>query len=88
MKCKVFTGTWGEALHNFNDWAKGKLLTRDVIIHEQMYRNRDSLAELGVIIFVYFPEGSLWDNEPKKSNAEMTQEEKEKALTDYKKEFP
>lgn len=62
MKMKIFTGTWGEAQAAFNKWAEGKALMREVIIHEQLYRNRDSLMEVGLMIIVIHPESAYWDS--------------------------
>ena len=33
MKCKVFRGDSGEAAADYNEWAKDRVLTKDVIIH-------------------------------------------------------
>lgn len=61
MKCKIFVGTWFEAEHAFNNWAKGKQLTREVIIHEIVIPPASpALMQLFAII-VYHPEGKEWD---------------------------
>jgi hypothetical protein len=52
-ECFMFSGTRQEARVKFNEWAKDKAL-KDMQIHEQLYRNRDSVAELGVMIIVYY----------------------------------
>jgi hypothetical protein len=54
MKCQIFTGTWKEARDDFNKWAKHTFWKDDLIIHEQIYRNRDSLVECGLMIIVYY----------------------------------
>lgn len=61
MKCTIFKGKWYEAQIAFNNWAKGKDLTREVIIHEQvMYPNVEGLTPQ-LLIVVYHPEGKEWD---------------------------
>ena len=61
MKCKVFTGTWFEAQDAFNQWAKGKALSRDVIIHTIPLHSAYQSHQQFVAIFVYHPEGQEWD---------------------------
>jgi hypothetical protein len=62
MKCKVFIGSWNQAVDAFNVWAKGKALSRDVIIHTQTYviykagEYREHMT-----ITVYHPEGEHWE---------------------------
>ena len=64
MKLKIFYGSVTQAIDAFNKWAKGKNLTREVIIHEQMAQRTVELgfAEPVLMIFVYHPEGAIWDS--------------------------
>ena len=61
MQLRIFTGTLEQARTNFNEWAKGKSLTRDIIIHEQMIKSVMPGDLSSVAIFVYYAEGSGWD---------------------------
>jgi len=64
MKLKIFYGSVTQAIDAFNKWAKGKNLTRDVIIHEQIAERVVSCEDTEPIlmIFVYHPEGAIWDS--------------------------
>lgn len=53
VECRMFSGTRKEAREKFNAWAKDKKLG-DLAIHEKVYCNRDSVAEIGIILIVYF----------------------------------
>jgi len=55
-ECFMFSGTRKEAREKFNEWAKGKRLF-DMLIHEKIYRNRDSMTETGIILIVYYDPG-------------------------------
>jgi len=62
MKIKVFIGEWYEAQDAFNKWAKGKALTKEVIIHTHI----EAFYELGkyapkMTITVIHPEDPFWD---------------------------
>jgi len=61
MKCKIFYGAPIEAVDAFNKWAKGKALTREVLIHEQVIYPRIEIPEPQLVIIVYHPEGPFWD---------------------------
>jgi len=62
MKCKVFYGRWDEAMDTFNEWAKGKALTKDVIIHTNAHIEvKDGNTFTYLAITVYHPEDPLWD---------------------------
>lgn len=52
-ECFMFSGTRREAREKFNEWGKGKRLA-DMQIHEQIYRNRDSVSETGIILIAYY----------------------------------
>jgi hypothetical protein len=62
MKMKVFGGRWYEAVDCFNRWAKGKALTKDVIIHTHYFnvKGEDS-PEPYLSIIVIHPEDPFWD---------------------------
>jgi hypothetical protein len=64
MKCKTFSGSLGEVEYAFNAWAKGKLLTRDIIIHSYVTSDVSRTYDVDCTIIVFYPEGSLWDEEP------------------------
>lgn len=61
MKCKVFVGRWYDAQDAFNVWAKGKMLTRDVLIQTQHIYVAESPQEHFLAIIVFHPEGKEWD---------------------------
>jgi len=61
MKCKMFVGTWFEVQDAFNNWAKGKALSRDVLIHEQVMHSHDTQGNTIMAIIVYHPEDPYWD---------------------------
>ena len=62
MKMKVFTGTIYEAVEAFNKWAKGKVLTRDVIIHTHVqFSDGENLITDYADIIVVHPEDPQWD---------------------------
>jgi hypothetical protein len=61
MKCKIFFGLWYEAQDAFNAWAKGKALTRDVLIHEQLMWTAGEPKTPCLLIIVYHPEDPFWD---------------------------
>lgn len=63
MKCKIFKGTWYDVQEAFNKWAKGKSLTRDVIIHTQVTERVESCESTSptLMIIVFHPEGKEWD---------------------------
>jgi len=55
-ECFMFSGTRKEVREKFNLWAKDKSV-KNMVIHEQIYRNRDSVSETGVLLIVYYDEG-------------------------------
>lgn len=61
MKCKIFIGNWYEVQDLFNAWAKGKVLTREVLIHEQVMNTHDAQDNTIMAIIVYHPEDPYWD---------------------------
>lgn len=52
-ECFMFSGIRKEVREKFNLWAKDKPL-KNMVIHEQIYRNRDSVSETGVLLIVYY----------------------------------
>ena len=64
MKCKIFWGKPMEAVDAFNKWAKGKALTREVLIHEQIIYIPDDGNTQILLIIVYHPEDPQWDATP------------------------
>jgi hypothetical protein len=65
MKCKIFIGEWYEAQDAFNQWAKGKALTRDVVIHTIPLSRTPEMTDAWIAIIVYHPEDPFWDETPK-----------------------
>ena len=61
MKCKIFTGEWYDAQDAFNKWAKGKALTRDVVIHTVFVGFPQACMSPHIAIIVYHPEDPQWD---------------------------
>jgi hypothetical protein len=61
MKLKVFYGTMDEAVESFNKWAKGKKLTREVIIHTLAFPTPDTNVPDYFAIMVFHPEDPEWD---------------------------
>ena len=62
MKMKVFTGRWYDTMDAFNNWAKGKALTKEVLIHTHaefnpIYEDK----EVALTIVVIHPEDPHWD---------------------------
>lgn len=98
MKMKVFVGAWYEAQDAFNKWAKGKNLSRDVIIHtaaEVYYEGGTYAPNLAIIVI--HPEDPFWDKteaepipavqpevsgEPRVESEEVTVEEQPTHKTD------
>jgi hypothetical protein len=61
MKCKIFGGITPElTISQFNAWAKGKALTREVLIHSLLAKAEDGRCP-DLLILVYHPEGPEWD---------------------------
>ena len=84
MKCKIFIGKWYEAQDAFNAWAKGKALTRDVLIHTICIGNENVYTDGRIAIIVYHPDDPFWDATPQepirpvfKTNAEISRLERE-----------
>jgi hypothetical protein len=49
----MFSGTRKEVREKFNEWAKDKRL-KNMVIHEAVVPNRDSVAEIGIVLCVYY----------------------------------
>ena len=56
MKVKIFYGTIKSVTEAFNRWAKGKALSRNIIIHTIAYPAPDTGTEDYIAIVVYYPE--------------------------------
>ena len=63
MQCKIFYGEKDSVEEAFNDWAKGKELSKDVIIHTFAHASGKYAARDFVLIAVYYPEKSQFDTE-------------------------
>jgi len=62
MKVKIFYGYPKDVEIRFNEWAKGKALTRNIIIHTIAYPSPTERASDFIAIVVYYPE---WIEEQK-----------------------
>ena len=56
MKVKIFYGTIKSVTEAFNRWAKGKALSRNIIIHSVAFPAPSKGLEDLFAIFVYYPE--------------------------------
>ena len=56
MKVKIFYGDIEDVQNEFNEWAKGKALTRNIIIHTVAYPTPEAGAKDYIAITVYYPE--------------------------------
>lgn len=57
MQVKLFGGVAYEVKKDFNEWAKGKMLTKDVIIHTHITAlQMHDVPAVGVLIVVFFDE--------------------------------
>jgi len=65
MKVKIFYGLAKDVEKAFNEWAKGKALTRNVIIHTSYSEGAIQGMQGCVVIAVYYPEG-LWPEQEEK----------------------
>ena len=61
MKCKIFAGRWYEVQDMFNQWAKGKALTREVLIQTQHIYVSEHPTEHYLVIVVIHPDDPFWD---------------------------
>lgn len=61
MKVKIFEGKWYDMMDDFNKWAKGKKLTKDVIIHTHTTRPGGEYSEPRMAIIVFHPDTPEWD---------------------------
>jgi hypothetical protein len=69
MKCKVFCDrNVFRTVDSFNEWAKGKALTREVIIHTLYVPATQTLTDT-LCIVVYHPEDKYWDATPRQLTA-------------------
>jgi hypothetical protein len=63
MRCKIFAGNPLTAQDQFNQWAKGKVLNREVIIQTQVTERIEGCDETSpkLMIIVFYPEDSTWE---------------------------
>ena len=61
VKVKMFIGLAADVIEEFNKWAKGKALTKDIIIHTVPYPPAPQSPYHYILIAVYYPEGSQFD---------------------------
>jgi hypothetical protein len=61
MKCTIFTGDLLDAYDQFNNWAKGKALTKEVIIHTYVTHGVEDESETQITIFVFHPDDDHWN---------------------------
>ena len=61
MKLKIFIGPWYETQDAFNQWAKGKALTKEVLIHTHIFNNTAISNNMWAAIVVIHPEDPQWD---------------------------
>lgn len=73
MKLQIFSGTEYDVKQQFNEWAKGKALTREILIHEQVMHQGLEAYETIFALFVYYPEGSSWEEMPQMMTAPIHQ---------------
>jgi hypothetical protein len=69
MKLKIFWGCAKDVVDQFNAWAKGKVLNKEVIIHEHCFKTVPPEPSVIVMLFVYYPELPQWDETPKQLTA-------------------
>jgi len=62
MKVKIFYGKPEKVQKEFNEWAKGKALSRNIIIHTVPFPAYTQGMEDWIAIVVYYPE---WIEEEK-----------------------
>jgi hypothetical protein len=64
MKLKAFYDEPFVAQQLFNQWARGKNLTREVLIHTHFIMIGPNLGDARLLIVVIHPEGKEWDETP------------------------
>jgi hypothetical protein len=77
MKLKIFMGRYYDAQREFNEWAKGKSLNREVLIHEQVILRSINYLDCIIAIFVYCPESMDWDKPTRKLTTPIHEEPEE-----------
>jgi len=61
MRCKTFVGDWYDAQDAFNKWAKGKELTKNVIIHTHTFPSTLDPYSVRMAIIVIHPDTPEWN---------------------------
>lgn len=57
MQCKVFAGLIPDAVEQYNEWAEGKWLAKDVIVHTHAApASPDGKVRPALMIAVFFDE--------------------------------
>lgn len=62
MKCLRFTGMISKAQQEYNTWAKGKPLARDVIVHTHQHVFGEGESAVAVMDILVFYDESLHTN--------------------------
>jgi hypothetical protein len=62
MKCKIFYDEPAVAQAAFNEWADGKALGRDVLIHTHMLTVGTGLLDARLMIVVIHPDNDYWNS--------------------------
>ena len=83
MKCKIFIGKWYDAQDSFNAWAKGKALTREVLIHTIPLSKEPTLIDSWIAIVVYHPEDPQWDKTEPQADKPLSPYEAEKRRLEH-----
>jgi len=60
MQCTIFYGQKDDVEEEFNEWGKGKTLSKDIIIHTFAHASGTHNRNL-VLIAIYYPDD--WDKE-------------------------
>lgn len=59
MQCKVFVGWYADIQAAFNDWAREKRLTKDMLIHTHQYMGRNEQDEPRLMIIVFYADDKI-----------------------------
>jgi len=77
MKAKIFY-----SIEEFNKWAKGKALTKDIIIHTIVWARQHG-DDSGFAIVVYHPEDPIYDQtEPELTTLEGRSPKAKKSIVE------
>jgi len=56
MQCTIFYGEKDDVEEAFNEWGKGKTLSKDIIIHTFAHASGKYAARDLVLIAIYYPD--------------------------------